>query len=124
MSASATRMVAGVRRSLSNRSVYSITATSPRRRTSSIMAVTIASTFAAVSRFVASNAENASAKPGARASSLSGIGDLLDPGRDLAVARLQRRAVDDQPRRHVGDPLDLHQAVRLQRSTGRNEIDD
>src|SRR5262245_36750518 len=89
-----------------------------------MIAVTTASTFDADSRRLASNAANASAKSAFAAFSLSGMGDLLDPRRDLAMPRLERGPVDDEPRRHVGDALDLDQPVRLEGGAGGHEIDD
>src|SRR6516225_8575002 len=52
------------------------------------------------------------------------VAKALDPTADLFRSGLQRRSVDDQPRADLGDLLDLDQAVRLQRATGLNKIDD
>src|SRR5487761_1223522 len=120
------RSVAAVSASLSNRRGQSITAASPRAFTSSRIAATAASTSAASSRFRSSSAAKSLAKPRAALSSLSGTGGLaeaLDPGADLGVARLERDAVDDETRRHVGDVLDLDQAILAQRLAGGDEID-
>src|SRR6185437_12999641 len=127
ISAAVTRSLAAVSSSLSSRCVCSITAASPRVRTSSTIAVAAASTSAANSRFRSSSAAKSLAKPRATLSSLSGTGGLaktLDPRIDFGVARLERDAVNDETRGHVGDVLDLDQAVLAQRLAGGDEIDD
>src|SRR5512146_2176172 len=104
-----------------------MTAASPRARTSSMIAATAASTSASSSRFAATSAAKRSAKSAARLSSLSGTGGLaeaVDPAAHLLGARLQRGAIDNEARGHVGDVLDLDEAVRLQGAAGLDEIDD
>src|SRR5579883_2805054 len=127
ISAGDTRSLAAVRSSLSSRRVCSMTAASPRALTSSRIAPTVASTSAASSRFRSSSAAKSFAKLRAALSSLSGTGGLaetLDPRIDLGVAGLERDAVDDEARGHVGDVLDLDQAVLAQSLAGGDEIDD
>src|SRR5487761_345509 len=127
ISAGVTRSLAAVRSSLSSRRVCSITAASPRALTSPRIAPPTASTSAASSRFKSSSAAKSFAKPRAALSSLSGTGGLaetLDPRIDLGVARLERDAVDDETRGHVGDVLDLDEAVFTQGLAGGDEIDD
>src|SRR5690606_5469089 len=73
------------------------------------------------------SARNASAKPGARVSSLSAIDRLpeaLDPAADLLGSGLQRGTIDDQPGTDVGDMLDHDQTVGLERAAGLDQIDD
>src|SRR3984957_7767167 len=121
ISAEATRMVAGVSSSLSKQPVYSITATSPRFFTSSRMTATAASTSSASSRFKSSNAANSRAKPGAAVSGPRGVGGragTLEPGAQHGRVRLEREAIDNQARGHVGDGLDLDQAVFLEGAAG------
>src|SRR5215472_5765367 len=120
-------MVAWVSSARSSRFVNSISTASPRVRISVMMRATAASTSSAVSRLSARSAANSSAKPDARASSLRGIGRLaeaIDPGADLLRPGLERGAIHDHARGDLGDPLDLHQAVRPQRGAGLYEIDD
>src|SRR5215469_1892262 len=127
ISAGETRSLPAVRSSLSRRRVCSMTAASPRALTSSRIAPAASSTSAASSRFRSSSAAKSFAKLRAALSSLSGTGGLaetLDPRIDLGVARLERNAVDDEARRHVGDVLDLDQAVLAQGLAGGDEIDD
>src|SRR6185503_11247228 len=122
-----TRSVAGVSSILSSRLVCSISASSPRLRTSSMIAAAAASTSAASSRLAARNFAKAAAKSFALLSSSSGIGRLaetLDPAIHLRRTRLQRGTIDDEARGDVGDMLDLDQAVDAQRAAGRDEIDD
>src|SRR5579872_973352 len=127
ISAGDTRSLAAVRSSLSSRRVCSMTAASPRALTSSRIDPAAASTSAASSRFKSSSAAKSFAKLRAALSSLSGTGGLaeaLDPWIDLGVARLERDPVDDEARRHVGDVLDLDQAVFAQGLTRGDQIDD
>src|SRR5690242_18679958 len=126
-SSGVTRSRAGVSATRSKRRVRSMTAASPRVRTSSMIAATAASTSASTSRFSATSVAKDAAKPGARLSSLRGIGRLaeaLDPAAHLLGARLQGGAVDDEARGDVGDVLDLDEAVRLQGAAGLHQIDD
>src|SRR3546814_16556428 len=109
----------------SKRSVNSISAASPRRRTASTIPATAAWTSSAISRLPSRNRPKAASKPLSPASSLSGIGDLpeaVDPPADLARAGLQRRPVADQPARNIGDLLALDEPVLLQRAARRDEI--
>src|SRR3546814_14906459 len=108
----------------SKRSVNSISAAAPRRRTASTIPATAASTSSAISRLPSRNRPKAASKPLSPASSLSGIGNLpeaVDPPTDLARAGLQRRPVDDQPARNIGDLPDLAEPVLLHRAARRNE---
>src|SRR5690606_11572222 len=112
---------------LSNRSVYSRTARSPRARTSARMAETAASTSSCAWRPAARKAAKAASKPGSRLSSLSAIGGLpnpFDPPADLVGGGLQRGPVDREPGRNIGDVLDLDQIVGAQRRTGGHEVHD
>src|SRR5271169_1257338 len=121
----AMRIFFGVRESLSKRSVYSMTARSPRFRTSARIAATTAFTSAADSRFMAMSFANPLSKPGFCASSLSGTGKLLcggaetlDPSLDFLGPGLEGGTVDGEPRGDVGDALDLDEAIRLERGPG------
>src|SRR5258708_6584297 len=118
----------------SKRLVYSISAASPRLANSSMIAATVASTSAALSRFAASSASKAVSNPASRVLRMIGIGlqsssrrccgvrpapagtldrgaEPLDPAADLFRPRFQCRAVDDQPRGDVRDMLDLDQPI-------------
>src|SRR3546814_14325980 len=111
----------------SKRSVNSISAASPRRRTASTIPATAAWTSSAISRLPSRNRPKAASKPLSPASSLSGIGDLpdaVDPPTDLARAGLQRRPVDDQPARNIGELRDLAEPALLQRAARRHGIAD
>src|SRR6185369_663610 len=116
------RRPAAVRFSRSKRDVYSRSAASPRAFTSATMAPAAASTFSSAARFPATSRSKPRAKSAAPASSLSGTGvglhrlaELADPAVDLDRPRLDRGAVDDEPRGDVGDLLDLDETVFLQR---------
>src|SRR5690348_16859878 len=50
--------------------------------------------------------------------------EALDPVTDLAGEGLEGGAVDDQPRGHLGDVLDLDQVVGLECGAGRHQVDD
>src|SRR5262249_39672947 len=116
ISAGGMRRLAGVSFSRSKRWVSSMSAASPREATSAMIAATAASTSAAPSPPAA-----------ARAVSLSGTGHLgegWEPVVDLLRARLQRGAVEDEAGGHVGNALDLDEAVRLQGRAGLHQIDD
>src|SRR5215469_4074101 len=52
------------------------------------------------------------------------VAEARNPAADFFWAGFQRRAVDDQPRAHHGDRLDLDQTIGLQSRTGLDEIDD
>src|SRR4051794_39368311 len=89
--------------------------------------VTAAETLAEPDSRAARKRANACAKSGWRQSSLSGMDGLaesFDPGIDLGRARLERGAVDDEPRRHPGDHVDLAQTVGFERLAGAHQIDD
>src|ERR1700730_5390374 len=95
---------------------------------------TAASTSAAVSRLASSSLVKAASKPASRVASLIGIwppiarpdglAEAVNPAADFLRAGLQRGAIDDQPRAHLGDALALGQAVCLQCGAGLNQIDD
>src|SRR6185437_6329562 len=104
----------------------SITAASPRARTSARIATTASSTFSSISRLPPSSAANSASNPVREASSLSigGLAETLDPVVDLLGAGLERGAVDDEARRNLRDLFDLDQVVRLQRRAGLHQIDD
>src|SRR5262245_61974119 len=53
-----------------------------------------------------------------------GGAETLDPGSDDFRAGLERRTVDDEARRDVGDALDLLQPVLLQGAAAGDEVDD
>src|SRR5215470_8993674 len=92
-----------------------------------MMATTASSTSAAVSRLSRRRAAKASAKRGARLTSLRGISRLpeaIDPGADFLRPGLQGRAVHDQARGDVGDALDLDETIRPQSGAGLHQIDD
>src|SRR5690349_20205837 len=102
-------------------------ATSPRRRTVARISSTAASTSAAASRFAPAKAANSAAKRGELVLSLSGIDGVpktIDPSRDFVRPCLERRAIDDEARGHVGNPLDLDEAVCLEGGAGLDEVDD
>src|SRR5580658_4499795 len=104
-----------------------MTAASPCARTAARISATAASTSSSTSRLAASRREKSAAKPGALASSLSGIGRLaeaLDPAGDFLGAGLERDAIDDEARGDVGDALDLDEAVGAQRRSRLDEVDD
>src|SRR4029079_2743451 len=85
------------------------------------------STFSSASRLRARNAAKSCSKPGAEASSLSGTADLaeaVDPAADPLGLRLERGAIDDEARGHVGDVLDLDQAVLAQGAAAVDQVDD
>src|SRR5690349_16358530 len=127
ISAGEIRIVAGVSSSRSKRLVQSMRAASPRRRTASIISSTTASTSAAASRFAPAKAANSAAKRDESVRSLSGIDgvpETIDPSRDFVCPGLERRAIDDEARGHLGDAFDLDQAVRLERGAGLDEVDD
>src|SRR5215468_4207208 len=52
------------------------------------------------------------------------VAEPRNPAADFFWAGFKRRAVDDQPRAHHGDRLDLDQTIGLQSRTGLDEIDD
>src|SRR5579859_4914859 len=111
----------------SKRWVQSLSASSPRRRTSAMMAATASLTSCAVSRLSSSSRLKAASKWASVEFSLRAIGTLpetLDPAGQLFGPGFERRSVHDQPRRNLGDPLDFDQAVGLERRTGRDQVDD
>src|SRR5258708_28033377 len=104
----------------SKRLVYSISAASPRLAASSMIAATVASTSAALSRFAASSASKAVSNPASRVLRMIGIGlqsssrrccgvrparagtldrgaEPLDPAAVLLRPRCQCPAADDEP---------------------------
>src|SRR6185503_1229457 len=92
-----------------------------------MMSATTRSTFSSASRLRPRNAENSPSKPGAEASSLSGtahLAEAVDPAADPLGLGLERRAVDDEARGHVGDVLDLDQPVVAQRAAAVDQVDD
>ena len=74
ISASEKASRSGVSSSRSNRAVSSISAASPRARTSAMIAATAASTSGASSRFIARRPAKAASNPSPVVESISGIG--------------------------------------------------
>src|SRR5579875_977840 len=108
-----------------------MTARSPRLRTSARIAATAAFTSAAASRLAPRRRAKARSNPGRRASSLSGMGEILggraealDPAPHLLRPRLESGPVDDEAGRHFGNALELDEPVVAERPSGRDEIDD
>src|SRR3989304_7917041 len=127
ISASVTRSWSGETSSPSKRFVYSMSAASPSLRPRSTISATMASTSASTVRLASKSDAKSAANPALLLSSSRGTGGLaeaLDPGADLAVARLESGAVYDKARGHLGDALDLDEPVRLQRPSAGHEVDD
>src|SRR5215468_2425477 len=104
-----------------------MSAASPRRATSAMIAAAAASTSSETSRFAERSAENLFSKLESLALSLSGIGnpaEALDPAADLLGTRLQGGTVDDEARAHLGDALDLDEPIGAQGRAGLDEVDD
>src|SRR5579859_1191561 len=111
----------------SKRWVQSLSASSPRRRTSAMMADTTSVTSCAVSRLSSSSRLKAASKWVSARFSLRAIGTLpetLDPAGQLFRPGLERRSVDDQPRGDIGDPLYFDKAIGLQRGPGGHQVHD
>src|SRR4029077_245122 len=131
----------------SKRLVYSINAVSPRFATASMIAMTVASTSAALSRLPASSATRAASNPasrvlrvigigprpstrrcggarGAAAGGLDGCAEPGDPAADLFGRCFEARAVNDQRGSDVRDVLDLDQPIRGEGCAGLHQIDD
>src|SRR5512142_3250057 len=101
-----------------------------------MISATTRSTFSSASRLRPRNAENSCSKPGAEASSLSGptllaclsgtahLAEAVDPAANPLRLRLERGAVDDEARGHVGDVLNLDQAVVAERAAAVDQVDD
>src|SRR5215472_6834105 len=108
-----------------------------------MIAATVVSTSAPVSRFASSSWRKAGSNSASCVESLTGIGCLpwrcvanlarlaardrpaetIYPAADFLRAGLQRWTVDDQARAYVGNALDLDQAVRSQRGAGLDKVD-
>src|SRR6478609_8457248 len=101
-----------------------------------MISATTRSTFSSASRLRPRNAANSCSKPGAEASSLSGptllaclsgtthLTETVDPAADALRLCLERGAVDDEARGHIGDVLDLDQPVVAQGAAAVDQVDD
>src|SRR3546814_21072072 len=99
-----------------------------------MIAATSADTSESLSRRSLTSASNSAAKPGSEASSrrIAAVRGILayrlteafNQRRHLGRAQLERRAVDDQPRRHLADDCLLGESIFDERAPGRNQIDD
>src|SRR3546814_18603532 len=99
-----------------------------------MIAATSADTSESLSRRSLTSASNSAAKPGSEASSrrIAAVRGILayrlteafNQRRHLGRAQLERRAVDDQPRRHLADDCLLGERIFDERAPGRNQIDD
>src|SRR5208283_3160760 len=118
----------------SKREVYSITAASPRARTSARIAATVASMRPSSFGATAVRRASAASKPGAEESSRSnssigGLGrcrssDGLEKWLHFFPLELERGRIDDQPRADRQDLFDRHQIVGPERIAGADKVDD
>src|SRR3546814_821615 len=88
-----------------------------------MIAATSADTSESLSRRSLTSASNSAAKPGSEASSRRitlpcCLTEAFNQRRHLGRAQLERRAVDDQPRRHLADDRLLGERVFDERAPG------
>src|SRR3546814_2036943 len=96
-----------------------------------MIAATSADTSESLSRRSLTSASNSAAKPGSEASSrrIAAVRGILayrlteafNQRRHLGRAQLERRAVDDQPRRHLADDCLLGERIFDERAPGRKD---